>query len=116
MDEVNAIVFFLGMMSGGFLVSIFMSLFMVTVRGNAGWGERTDGGRRIRSRPFRHCGKSCCKIVVSITGARIAVGSCIPANGTGCMTNSGSGSASATMSEPARRTAARNVKILSERR
>lgn len=68
------------------------------------------------SRPFRHCGKSCCKIVVSITGVRIAVGSCIPANGTGCMTNSGSGSASATMSEPARRIAARNVKILSERR
>lgn len=32
------------------------------------------------------------------------------------MTNSGSGSASATMSEPARRIAARNVKILSERR
>ena len=30
--------------------------------------------------------------------------------------NSGSGSASATMSEPARRIAARNVKILSERR
>nr|DAG19654.1 MAG TPA: Protein of unknown function (DUF3789) [Caudoviricetes sp.] len=29
MDEVNAIVFFLGMMSGGFLVSIFLALFMV---------------------------------------------------------------------------------------
>lgn len=29
MDEVNAIVFFLGMMSGGFLASIFLILFMV---------------------------------------------------------------------------------------
>lgn len=29
MDEVNAIVFFLGMMSGGFLASIFLNLFMV---------------------------------------------------------------------------------------
>lgn len=29
MDEVNTIVFFLGMMSGGFLASISLSLFMV---------------------------------------------------------------------------------------
>ena len=29
MDEVNTIVFFLGMMSGGFLAYIFLSLFMV---------------------------------------------------------------------------------------
>lgn len=29
MDEVSAIVFFLGMMSGGFLDSIFLILFMV---------------------------------------------------------------------------------------
>lgn len=29
MDEVNAIVFFLGMMSGGFMASVFLSLFMV---------------------------------------------------------------------------------------
>ena len=29
MDEVNAIVYFLGMMSGVFLASIFLSLFMV---------------------------------------------------------------------------------------
>lgn len=29
MDEVSAIVFFLGMMSGGFLASIFLILFMV---------------------------------------------------------------------------------------
>lgn len=29
MDDVNAIVFFLGMMSGGFLASIFLILFMV---------------------------------------------------------------------------------------
>lgn len=29
MDEVNTIVFFLGMMSGCFLASIFLSLFMV---------------------------------------------------------------------------------------
>lgn len=29
MDKVNAIVFFLGMMSGGFLASIFLSLFMI---------------------------------------------------------------------------------------
>ncbi len=29
MDEVNVIVFFLGMMAGGFFVSIFLSLFMI---------------------------------------------------------------------------------------
>ena len=29
MDEANTIVFFLGMMSVGFLASIFLSLFMV---------------------------------------------------------------------------------------
>lgn len=29
MDEVNTIVFFLGMMSGEFLTSIFLTLFMV---------------------------------------------------------------------------------------
>lgn len=29
MDEVNTILFFLGMMSGGFLTSIFLALFMV---------------------------------------------------------------------------------------
>lgn len=29
MDEVNAIVFFLGMMSGGFMASIFLILFMI---------------------------------------------------------------------------------------
>lgn len=29
MDEVNMIVFFLGMMSGGCLTSIFLALFMV---------------------------------------------------------------------------------------
>ncbi len=29
MDEVNTIVFFLGMMSCGFLTSIFLALFMV---------------------------------------------------------------------------------------
>lgn len=29
MDKVNAIVFFLGMMSGGFMTSIFLALFMV---------------------------------------------------------------------------------------
>lgn len=29
MDKVNAIVFSLGMMSGGFMTSIFLALFMV---------------------------------------------------------------------------------------
>lgn len=29
MDKVNAIVFFLGMMAGGFMTSIFLALFMV---------------------------------------------------------------------------------------
>lgn len=29
MDDVNAIVFFLGMMSGGFIASIFLTLFMI---------------------------------------------------------------------------------------
>ena len=29
MDGVNAIVFFLGMMSGGFIASIFLILFMI---------------------------------------------------------------------------------------
>ena len=29
MDDVNAIVFFLGMMSGGFMASIYLILFMI---------------------------------------------------------------------------------------
>lgn len=29
MDEVNAIVFFLGMMAGGFMTSVFLSLLVV---------------------------------------------------------------------------------------
>ncbi len=78
--------------------------------------RRKDTEQAIQALRKELCGKNCCKIVASIIGARIAVGSYIPANGTGCMTNSGSGSASATMSGPARRIAARNVKNLSERR
>ena len=46
MDDVNAIVFFLGMMSGGFMASIFLILFMINRERECRMGRKNRRRRK----------------------------------------------------------------------